>query len=266
MKYTFGLIGSGNMGGAIARAVSRHLRDGVLADHDPQRAKDLAGQLGFAAADNQTAAAESRYLFLGIKPHLMEGVLAPLRPVLAGREEAPVLVSMAAGLSIAQIQQMAGGNCPVIRIMPNTPVAVSQGVVLYQPSREVTQEQLAGFLDVMSLAGKLYPLDESLMDVGAAVSGCGPAYAYLVIDALADGGVACGLSRPDAVNFAAQTLLGAAQMVLETGKHPAQLKNEVCSPGGSTIQGVRTLEQRGVHAAMMDAVIAACEKNAALGK
>ena len=104
------------------------------------------------------------------------------------------------------------------------------------------------------------------MDVGAAVSGCGPAYVYLVLDAMADGGVACGLPRAEAVQYAAQTLLGAAQMVLETGKHPDQLKNEVCSPGGSTIQGVRTLEQRGVRAAFMDAVIAACEKNAALGK
>ena len=104
------------------------------------------------------------------------------------------------------------------------------------------------------------------MDVGAAISGCGPAYAYLILDAMADGGVACGLPRPDAVRFAAQTLLGAAQMVLETGKHPDQLKNDVCSPGGSTIQGVRTLEQRAVRAAVMDAVIAACEKNAALGK
>lgn len=104
------------------------------------------------------------------------------------------------------------------------------------------------------------------MDVGASVSGCGPAFVYMVLDAIADGGVACGLPRPDAVCYAAQTMLGAAQMVLETGKHPAQLKNDVCSPGGSTIQGVRTLEQRAVHAAFMDAVISACDKNAALGK
>ena len=132
---------------------------------------------------------------------------------------------------------MAGGDYPVIRIMPNTPVAVGQGVVLYHASENVSQAQVEGFLQLMGKAGGLYPLEESLMDVGAAVSGCGPAYAYLVLDAMADGGVACGLARGDAVKFAAQTLLGAAQMVLETGKHPDQLKNEVCSPGGSTIQG-----------------------------
>lgn len=123
--------------------------------------------------------------------------------------------------------------------MPNTPVAVREGVVLYETSANVTADMMDGFLNMMSQAGKLFHLEESLMDVGAAVSGCGPAYAYLILDAMADGGVACGLPRPDAVRFAAQTLLGAAQMVLETGKHPDQLKNNVCSPGGSTIQGVR---------------------------
>ena len=266
MNYTFGLIGSGNMGGAIAHAVSQSLQDGILADHSPERAEALAKTLGFSAGNNEEAAQESRYLFLGVKPHLMNGMLQAIRPVLAERTEKPILVSMAAGLTIAQIQKMAGIDCPVVRIMPNTPVAVGQGVVLYHANDHVTQDMLDGFLSMMSKAGKLFPIEESLMDVGAAVSGCGPAYAYLVLDAMADGGVACGLPRPDAVQFAAQTLLGAAQMVLETGKHPDQLKNEVCSPGGSTIQGVRTLEQHAVRAAVMDAVIAACEKNTTLGQ
>ena len=251
MRYTFGLIGSGNMGGAIARAVSLTLKDGILADHSPQRAQELAAELGFSSGTNEDAARESQYLFLGVKPHLMGGMLEGIRPTLASRETSPILVSMAAGLTIAQIQQMAGQKYPV---------------VLYETSANVTADMMDGFLNMMSQAGKLFHLEESLMDVGAAVSGCGPAYAYLILDAMADGGVACGLPRPDAVRFAAQTLLGAAQMVLETGKHPDQLKNDVCSPGGSTIQGVRTLEQRAVRAAVMDAVIAACEKNAALGK
>ncbi len=265
MNYTFGLIGSGNMGGAIARAASRSVQDGILSDHDQEKAKALAAQLHFSAGDSQEAAKESRYLFLGVKPHLMATVLEGIAPALEQRETPPILVSMAAGLTIAQLQAMAGKAYPVIRIMPNTPVSVGQGVILYTASPEATPDMVEGFRSILSQSGKLYPIEESLMDVGAAVSGCGPAYAYLVMDALADGGVACGLPRPDAIRYAAQTLLGAAQMVLETGKHPDQLKNEVCSPGGSTIQGVRTLEQRGVRAAMMDAVIAACEKNAALG-
>lgn len=266
MEYTFGLIGSGNMGGAIAHAVSQTTKAGILADHNPQRAQSLAEELGFAHGTNEVVAQNSQYLFLGVKPHLMGAMLADIQSVLAARQDAFVLVTMAAGLAIEQIQRMAGGPYPVIRIMPNTPVAVGQGVVLYHASEQVSPEQVDQFLQLMEKAGGLYPLEESLMDVGAAVSGCGPAYAYLVLDAMADGGVACGLPRADAVRFAAQTLLGAAQMVLTTGKHPDQLKNEVCSPGGSTIQGVRTLEQRAVRAAMMDAVIAACNKNAALGK
>ena len=186
MRYTFGLIGSGNMGGAIARAVSLTLKDGILADHSPQRAQELAVELGFSSGTNEDAARESQYLFLGVKPHLMGGMLEGIRPI---------LVSMAAGLTIAQIQQMAGQKYPVIRIMPNTPVAVREGVVLYETSANVTADMMDGFLNMMSQAGKLFHLEESLMDVGAAVSGCGPAYAYLILDAMADGGVACGLPR-----------------------------------------------------------------------
>lgn len=140
MRYTFGLIGSGNMGGAIARAVSLTLKDGILADHSPQRAQELAAELGFSSGTNEDAARESQYLFLGVKPHLMGGMLEGIRPTLASRETSPILVSMAAGLTIAQIQQMAGQKYPVIRIMPNTPVAVREGVVLYETSANVTAD------------------------------------------------------------------------------------------------------------------------------
>ena len=265
MKYTFGLIGAGKMGGAIAKAVSRSLKDGVLVDRNQARVESLAAELGFTAVSQEEAAKECRYLFLGVKPHLAAGVVADLVPVLKERTEAPVLVSMAAGVTTAQLTAWAG-DIPIIRIMPNTPVAVGQGVVLYSKNPFVTEAQEAGFLEVMKQAGGLYPIDESLIDAATAVSGCGPAFAYLMIDAMADGGVACGLPRADALRYAAQTMIGAARMVLETGKHPAQLKNEVCSPGGSTIQGVRTLEQRAVPAALMDAVILSYEKSAALGK
>lgn len=264
--YSFGLIGAGNMGGAIATAVSKSTKDGVLVDRNRDRVEKLAAELGFTAVEEQEAALESRYLFLGVKPHMVSGVLADLAPTLAKRETPPVLVSMAAGVTTEQLGAMAKGNYPVIRIMPNTPVSVGQGVVLYSKNDAVTPEMEQGFLDLMAQAGRLYPMDEALIDAGTAVSGCGPAFAYLMMDAMADGGVACGLPRGDAVKYAAQTLLGAAQMVLVTGKHPDQLKNEVCSPGGSTIQGVRTLEQRAIRSALMDAVIMSYEKSAALGK
>lgn len=268
MSYTFGFIGTGNMGSALAHAAAKTQSPDqiILADHVPQKAQTLADQLSCHFGDSKQVAEQSQFLFLGVKPHMMAYLLKDLAPTLSARSAPPVFVSMAAGLTLQQLEDMAGSKFPIIRIMPNTPVSEAAGVILYVKNEAVSEEQLSFFTTAMSGAGKLYPLDESLMDAGSAVSGCGPAFAYLFIDALADGGVACGLSRTDAIHFAAQTVLGSAQMILSTGKHPDQLKNDVCSPGGSTIQGVRTLEQRAVRSACMDAVISAFEKTKALGK
>ena len=144
-------------------------------------------------------------------------------------------------------------------MMPNTPAAIGAGVVQYC-GRGVTVEELDDFAALIAPAGLVDSVPESLIDAASAVSGCGPAFAYLFMEALADGGVACGLPRDKAVSYAAQMLEGAARMVLENGKHPGALKDAVCSPGGTTIQGVRILEERGFRAAAMDAVIAAYEK------
>ncbi len=270
MSSTFGFIGTGNMGGALARAAAKSLPGDslFLHDHFMEKAQTLAKELGCKTAQSPIeTATQSNFIFLGVKPHMMGALLADLRPCLVEKSQTPpVLISMAAGLTCQQIAEMAGIDVPVIRIMPNTPVAQGVGVILYSCNSFVTDEDKQAFLSALSAAGSLYPLEESLIDAGTAVSGCGPAFAYLFIDALADGGVACGLSRNDAVQFAAQTVLGAAHMVLATEEHPAKLKNDVCSPGGSTIQGVRTLEQRAVPAACMDAVIAAFEKSRDLGK
>jgi pyrroline-5-carboxylate reductase len=161
---------------------------------------------------------------------------------------------------------MADGSYPVIRIMPNTPVAVGYGVILYDTTENVTCEALSGFCNALSQAGLVDHLPEALMDAGSAVSGCGPAFVSMFLESLADGGVACGLPRDKAVQYAAQMMLGTAKMVLESGQHPGVLKDAVCSPGGSTIQGVRTLEQHGFRGAVIDAVIAAFEKNKEMGK
>ena len=213
-----------------------------------------------------TEVAESCDLvFLGVKPQMMAGLLADLQPALERRETPVTLVSMAAGVSMAQIRAMAGGDYPVIRIMPNTPVAVGQGVVLYDQTENVSVEAKALFLTAMGTAGLLDPLEERLMDAGSAVAGCGPAFADLFMEALADGGVLCGLPRAKAMVYAAQMLLGAASLALETEQHPGQLKDAVCSHGGSTIAGVKTLEQFAFRAAVIDAVEAAFEKTKALG-
>jgi len=267
MKDTIGFIGVGNMGGALARAAAkvRPMGSIVLADADMEKAAALARETGGLAADNETAA-RCGLVFLGVKPQILAAVLADIAPVLAAREDEFVLVSMAAGVTIARVQEMAGGAYPVIRIMPNTPVAVGAGLIQYDHSPNVTEEMLSLFLKNMSAAGILDRLPESLIDAGSAVAGCGPAFADLFIEALADGGVACGLSRDKALLYAAQMLRGAAQLVIDSGEHPARLKDAVCSPGGSTIAGVRALEEHGFRAACIAAVDAAFRRTVELGK
>ena len=170
---------------------------------------------------------------------------------------------MAAGLTCDTIRDMAGGDYPVIRIMPNTPCAIGKGVVQYC-GLGVEEEELAEFAALMAPAGLIDRVEEKLIDAASALSGCGPAFAYLFIEALADGAVACGLPRDKALAYAAQMLAGSAELALNSGKHPGALKDAVCSPGGTTIQGVRALEEGGFRAAAMNAVIAAYEKTLSL--
>jgi len=263
----FGFIGTGNMGGALARAVSKQISpsDMMLADYSRQKAEEMAAELGAFASDNETVAAECDYIFLGVKPQMMAGVLAGIAPVLTKREKRVILVTMAAGLSMETICEMAGGAYPVIRLMPNTSAAIGEGMILYTANELVTEEELTEAMTALKAAGRQDRLDEKLIDAGCSVSGCGPAYAYMLIEALADGGVICGLPRAKAMEYAAQTLVGAAKMVLETGKHPGELKDAVCSPAGSTIAGVRALENGGFRAAAINAVTAAFERNKELG-
>lgn len=264
----FGFIGIGNMGGALARAAAKGVRgeELFLADRAQDKLEEMAGQLGARAVENGTLAAECDYIFLAVKPQVMAGMLKEIAPVLAARTDRFVLVTIAAGLTMETITQMAGGNYPMIRLMPNTPAGIGEGMILYTDNGLVAEAELDEFLAAMKGAGRFDRLEEKLIDAGSAVSGCGPAFAYLMIEALADGGVACGLPRAKAIEYAAQMMAGAAKMVLETGKHPGELKDAVCSPGGTTIAGVRALENGGFRANGMNAVIAAYEKTVELGK
>jgi pyrroline-5-carboxylate reductase len=262
-----GFIGCGNMGGTLARAVSQAVpgRQLFLSNRTAAKAADLAQELGCRAVPNETIAQECRLIFLAVKPQVMPAVLEAVRPILASRTDRFVLCTMAAGLSCARIQELAGGDYPVLRIMPNTPAAVGEGMIPYC-SVGVTKEERTYFVRLLSAAGRLDPLPEELIDAASCVSGCGPAWAYQFIEALADGGVAAGLPRAKAQQYAAQMLLGSAKMVLESGRHPGALKDAVCSPGGSTIQGVRVLEERAFRGAVTDAVLAAYEKTREMGK
>lgn len=257
MKY--GFIGCGNMGGAIAKALSKKTADFAVTDRSGK-----AKALGFPYTSAEEIAAQADRIFLAVKPQMMAGALESLRPILAQRK--PLLITMAAGLTMAQIEAMAGASLPIIRIMPNTPVSVGKGMTLYCANKLVDEATLADFLSDMECSGTLDPVEERLFDAAGTVSGCGPAYVYMFIEAMADGAVACGVPRKQAMEYAAATLAGAAEMVLATGQHPGALKDAVCSPGGSTIAGVKALEDKAFRGTVMDCVMAAFKRNQELGK
>lgn len=265
-----GFIGCGNMGSALAKAAAKSdmitPEQIFLSNRTSGKAERLSEELGNANVSfNEEVAEKCRYIFLGVKPQMMEGVLEEIAPVLRHRTDRFVLVTMAAGLTMETIQEMAGGHYPVIRLMPNTPAAIRKGMILYC-SMKTHLDEMVTFLHMMKEAGRFDELPENLIDAGSAVAGCGPAFAYMMIEALADGGVACGLPRTKAIEYAAQMLAGSAEMVLKTGEHPGALKDAVCSPAGSTIQGVRALEERGFRSSLFEAVAAAYEKTKELGK
>ena len=262
-----GFIGTGTMGSAVARAVRKGAPEAelLLANRTPAKAEKLAAELGARSVDNETAARTCSLIFLGVKPQMMAGMLAEIAPILAARTDRFVLASMAAGLDAGKIQEMAGGEYPVICLMPNTPVAVGAGVVGYY-GLGATEAELDAFQALLAPAGLVDRIDPGQLNAASAVSGCGPAFCALFIEALADGAVACGLPRAKALAYAAQMVEGTARLMRETDSHPGVLKDGVCSPGGTTIQGVRTLEERGFRSAAMEAVIAAYDKTVSLGK
>lgn len=268
MKEIFGFIGCGNMGGALASAVAKSDMEKkvLLCDASAEKAETLAKRIGAEAVALDELAETATYLFLGVKPQGFEGLFETLRPVLKARTDRFVLVSMAAGVSIGAVERMADCDCPVIRIMPNTPVSMGEGMVLYAANAQVTEEEKATFCDAMKCAGVLDAIPEDKIDAASALSGCGPAFVYLFAEALADGAVECGLTRDKAMLYAAQTLRGAAELLITTGKHPGELKDAVCSPGGTTIAGVHALEAGAFRASAMEAVTAAYERTLELKK
>lgn len=173
---------------------------------------------------------------------------------------------MAAGLDTKKISDMFSCQIKLIRIMPNTPVSVSKGMILYTTTSLVTKADTSLFLDIMKEAGVLDAIDEKLIDAASAVSGCGPAFVYMFIEAMADGGVASGLPRDKATLYATQTLLGSAELLKATNKHPGELKDAVCSPGGSTIEGVKTLENGAFRGTVINSIVSAYKKTKELGK
>ncbi len=260
-----GFIGTGNMGGALAKAAAKADFSIYLYDKCPEKAQALAEELGCEAGSLADAAA-CRYIFLGVKPQMMEELFSELAPILQQRSDAFVLVSMAAGVPMSRIQQLAGEQYPVIRIMPNMPVSVGAGMILYDVTENVTGEQETQFLSVMEYAGVLDKLPEKLIDAGTSVSSCGPAFAFLFMEALKKGGTDCGLPEAKAELYARQMLLGAAKLALLSPMELSQLRQAVCSPGGSTIEGIYALQDGSFPETVAAAVVASYRRNVELGK
>ncbi len=263
MKYEIGFIGCGNMGGALARAVAKALPGEKIAlcDLDEAKVTTLAATLGACAVDLSTLVRESRFVVLGVKPQMLSGTVKAFRSLLQPDQ---VIISMAAGVSIATLRDDCGADARIIRIMPNTPASLGEGVILYVADGTTAAEE-QDFLTYFAGAGMIDPIEESRIDAASALSGCGPAFAYIFAEAMADAAVECGIPRDKAIAYAARTLCGAARMVEEYG-NPATLKDAVCSAGGSTIAGVHALEKGGLRAAVMDAVTAAYHRTVELGK
>ena len=266
MNKIFGFIGCGNMGGAIAEAVSRTdvYSKILLSDAFLEKADALAQKIGGIVSDNSEIIKTADVVFLGVKPQMLSDVISEIKSTIDGKNV--LIVSMAAGVEIKKIENLFSSPVAIIRIMPNTPVSVGEGMVLYCSNENVSPEQLELFQKAMALSGKLDSIPEKMIDAASALSGCGPAFVYMFIEALADGGVACGLPREKALAYATQTLLGSSKLLANTEKHPGELKDAVCSPGGSTIMGVKALENGSMRGTVINAVTDAFTRTKELGK
>jgi pyrroline-5-carboxylate reductase len=267
-------IGSGNMGFALMKAIAGMGKANIgFADVDGERARAAAAELGATVYGSNAGAAENGgFIFLAVKPQVLAGVLAEIAPIVRKRVEAgraPVLVSIAAGWSIGKIQSAVAGSTaiqvPVIRIMPNTPALVAKGLIALAASPEMDGGKIAELETMLKGAGIVDRIDEKYLNAVTGLSGSGPAFVYLFIEALADGGVLAGLPRDKALRYAAQTVFGSASMVLESGKHPGDLKDMVCSPGGTTITGLAALEAGGFRGTVIQAVESAWLRATELG-
>ncbi len=257
-----GIIGLGNMADAV---ISGMLQKGIVNKDDiigsaatEKTIERMAAKHGIRTTlDNQKVAEEADTLILAVKPQFLSEVIAQIKDCV---REDTLILTIAAGKSISWYEEAFGRQIRLVRCMPNTPAMVGAGCSAVCANDNVTQEELDYALRLMGSYGTPCVKREGLMDAFSAVAGCSPAYVFMFIEAMADAGVAAGMPRAQAYEAAAQSVYGSAKLLLETGRHPGELKDMVCSPGGTTIQGVRTLEEKGMRGAVMDAVLACVEK------
>ncbi|MCM1157761.1 MAG: pyrroline-5-carboxylate reductase [Bacteroidales bacterium] len=258
-----GFIGCGNMATAMINGILGHkivAADEIIgADLSADSLEKMEKDLGIrVTTDNRKAAGEAEVLFLSVKPQFYETVIGEIRDVVKATQ---LIITIAPGKTLEWLDKQFGKAVKIVRTMPNTPALVGEGITAACCNENVTKEELNRAVGILQGFGRCELVPEHLMDVVTSVSGSSPAYVFMFIEAMADAAVADGMPRAQAYEFAAQAVLGSAKMVLETGKHPAELKDMVCSPGGTTIEAVRVLEERGLRSAVFEAM-KACTKKA----
>ncbi|GAB5406648.1 MAG: pyrroline-5-carboxylate reductase [Aureliella sp.] len=261
-KLEVGFIGGGQMAtalaaGAVSEGVFAVEKLGFVEPSSVQRAKLLEKFPGARVESNASdLCADCERIVLAVKPHILRAIAGDLKPLVGSQ----LVISIAAGISLADLQDMLGTK-RVVRVMPNTPCLVGAGAAGFSTDVSVSDEDVSWVEKTITAVGTCNRVPDDLLHAVTGVSGSGPAYAYMVIEALSDGGVAMGLPRETATTLAAQTLLGAAEMVLQTGQHPGALKDQVTSPGGTTIAAVRSLESNGLRSSLMEAVAIAAKRS-----
>lgn len=256
-----GFIGAGNMGSALAKAAVAE-NTVFIYDKDREKAEALAKKLGASYLDNALIADSCDLIFLAVKPNIIPAVAEEL----AGKiNPKATLVSMAAGVKLASLEALFPGYS-IIRIMPNTPAAVGMGMILWCKNSLASDSVADGFVKAMQGAGDFLKIEEEKIDAGTAVSGCGPAFVYMFIDAMIKGGISAGLTPEEAKILASRTVAGAAEMVMKTENTPEELRIAVCSPGGSTIEGVKSLMKDGFEDIVASATLASYKRTQELGK
>ena len=269
-KFRFmklGFIGSGKMAGALVEGVLQaavfEKENLIITDRYEAAVKALVKKCHVKSApDNLTLISQSDVVLCCVKPGDAEVALAPLRE--SGSEK--LVISIMAGVTLSRLRDFCGKKARLVRVMPNTPALIHKGAAVYALGKGASEEDAALVEKIFAAVGKVFQVKEELLDAVTGLSGSGPAYIYLVIEALSDAGVLMGLPRDLSLQLAAQTVSGAAEMVLQTGLHPAQLKDQVTSPGGTTIAGIEALEKGGVRSAFLSAVRAATERSEAIGQ
>lgn len=257
-------IGTGAMGGAIMRAVCNKFDPNniTVSNRTLEKGKSFANYTGCRFADNnKDCIKDAKYIFIAVKPAFLSDLFAEIKNDIPSDA---VVISMAAGVKIEKLESFAKAR--YVRIMPNVPAQIAKGMTALSCNDNINSEELSDIIEILETAGKVEQIPEKLMDCVTGVSGSGPAFVFMFIEAMADAAVRCGMPRKQAYTYAAQTVMGSAALVLETGKHPGELKDSVTSPAGTTIEGVAALESNGMRNAVIEAVTASYNKSVSLGK